>query len=131
MDATNRPAVGHETTDVNVWAVAKFAIGLVLLCTVSLVLLFGLLRFFQSQEETATAPTVEPTKMFPEPQLQKAPVQDLKTVRSEEDKLLGSYGWVDQKKGIVRIPVSLAIDALAKRGMGGFGTGTPSEGVKK
>ena len=114
--AVNRQ-IGHETTDVNVWAVAKFAIGLVIVCVVSLALLFGLMRFFQSQEETSVANTVEPVKLFPEPQLQKTPILDLKAIRAEEDKLLSSYAWLDAKKGIVRIPVAQAIDVLSKRGL--------------
>jgi hypothetical protein len=111
------PHAGHETTDVNVWAVGKFAIGLVIVCVVSIGLLFGLLKFFQSREETSVANTVEPVKLFPEPQLQKTPILDLKTIRAEEDKLLNGYAWVDQQKGVVRIPLSQAIEVLAKRGL--------------
>ena len=120
MDETkppNTPHAGHETTDVNVWAVGKFAIGLVIVCVVSLVLLFGLMKFFQSREETSVANTVEPAKLFPEPQLQKAPIPDLKAIRAEEDKLLNGYAWVDQPKGVVRIPVDRAIEVLAQRGL--------------
>jgi hypothetical protein len=120
MDETRQPHTphaGHETTDVNVWAVGKFAIGLVIVCVVSIALLFGLLKFFQSREETSVANTVEPTKLFPEPQLQKTPILDLKAVRAEEDKLLTGYAWVDPKQGIVRIPVAQAIEVLAKRGL--------------
>ena len=111
------PHAGHETTDINVWAVGKFAIGLVIVCVVSLVLLFGLLKFFQSREETSVANTVEPTKLFPEPQLQKTEILDLKALHAEEDKLLNGYAWVDPKQGIVRIPVDRAIEVLAKRGL--------------
>ena len=117
MDETNHPKVGHETTDVNAWAIGKFAIGLVIVCVVSIALLFGLLRFFQSREETSVANTVEPTKMFPQPQLQKTPIPDLKAIRAEEDKLLNGYAWVDQPKGVVRIPVDRAIEVLARRGL--------------
>ena len=120
MDETkhpHNPLIGHETTDVNVWAVGKFAIGLVVVCVVSIALLFGLLKFFQSREETSVANTVEPTKLFPEPQLQKTPVPDLKANRAEEDKLLNGYAWVDQPKGVVRIPVDRAIEVLAQRGL--------------
>ena len=120
MDETNHspnPQIRHETTDVNVWAVGKFAIGLVVVTVISIVLLFGLLKFFQAREETAMAPVVEPTKVFPQPQLQKTPILDLRAIHAEEDKLLNGYGWVDQPKGVVRIPVSLAIDVLAKRGL--------------
>ena len=117
MEDNKLPHVGHETTDVNVWAVGKFAIGLVVVCVVSIALLFGLLKFFQSREETSVANTVEPTKLFPQPQLQKTPIPDLKAIRAEEDKLLNGYAWVDQPKGVVRIPVDRAIEVLAKRGL--------------
>ena len=111
------PHAGHETTDINVWAVGKFAIVLVIVCAVSLGLLFGLLKFFQSREETSVANTVEPVKLFPEPQLQKTEILDLKALHAEEDKLLNGYAWVDPKQGIVRIPVDRAIEVLAKRGL--------------
>src|ERR1039457_2026405 len=120
MDETRQPhtpRAGHETTDVNVWAIGKFAIGLVIVCVVCIALLFGLLKFFQSREDTSVANTVEPTKLLPEPQLQKTPILDLKAIRAEEDKLLNSYAWLDTKKGIVRIPVAQAIEVLAKRGL--------------
>jgi hypothetical protein len=125
MDETRQPHTphaGHETTDVNVWAVGKFAIGLVIVCVVSIALLFGLLKFFQSREETSVANTVDPVKLFPQPQLQKTPILDLKAIHAEEDKLLNGYAWVDPKQGIVRIPVDRAIEVLAKRGL-------PSRGV--
>ena len=120
MDEINQPhnpKIGHETTDINVWAVGKFAIGLVIVCVVSLAMLFGLMKFFQSREETSVANTVDPVKLFPQPQLQKTPILDLKAIRAEEDKLLNGYAWVDPKQGIVRIPVAQAIEVLAKRGL--------------
>jgi hypothetical protein len=110
--------VGHETSDVNIWAIGRFAAGLVIVCLLSLMLLLGLLKFFQSREETSVANTVEPLKEFPQPRLQQTPVVDLRTIRAEEDKMLNSYAWVDQKKGVVRIPIDQAIDVLAARGLG-------------
>ena len=131
MDENKHPHIGHETTDVNVWAVGKFAIGLVVVCVVSIALLFGLLKFFQSREETSVANTVEPTKIFPQPQLQKTPIPDLKAIRAEEDKLLNGYAWVDQPKGVVRIPVSQAIEVLAKRGLPAHVTAASKEVTKQ
>jgi hypothetical protein len=111
------PHPGHETTDINVWAVGKFAIALVAVTLVSLVLLFGLMKYFQSRETTEVVKTINPVKAFPQPQLQVAPIPDLKAFRADEDKVLNSYAWVDQPKGIVRIPIDQAIDLLAKRGL--------------
>ena len=120
MDETKHPLnprMRHETTDINVWAVGKFVIGLVIVTVVSLGLVFGLMKFFQAQELNSVANTVQPTKLFPQPQLQQTPILDLKAIRAEEEKILTGYAWVDQPKGVVRIPVAEAIDILAKRGL--------------
>jgi hypothetical protein len=111
------PALGHETTDINVWAVGKFAIALVVVTMVSLVLLFGLMRYFQSRETTEVVTMVDPPRVFPEPRLQRTPIPDLRAFRAQEDKVLDTYGWIDQPKGIVRIPIDRAIDVLAARGL--------------
>lgn len=116
---------GHETSDVNVWAVGKFGVALIALCAISILMLLGLFKYFQSQEETRTTNRVEP-QMFPQPRLQQTPVLDLRAIRAEEDQVLNSYGWVDQPKGVVRIPISQAIDILAKRGL----TSRPQPGVQ-
>ena len=115
MDENNRPPVGHEEADVNVWAVGKFAFALLLAILLSMFLLFGLFRYFHSQEGSV-AVRVDP-KVFPEPRLQSAPIVDLKEVRAAEDSVLNSYGWVDAQKGIVRIPIDRAIDLLAQRNL--------------
>ena len=42
-----------------------------------------------------------------------APVNPaLLDLRAQEGQVLGSYGWVDKEKGIVRIPVERAMDLL-------------------
>jgi len=109
---------GHETGDVNVWAIGRFGIALVAIIAISLVLLVGLFKFFQAREAaTPVAVNVDPTKLFPEPRLQRTPVPDLKTIRAEEDQMLNSYGWVDPQKQLVRVPIGVAIDILAKKGL--------------
>ena len=60
---------------------------------------------------------VNPQKMPPEPRLQKEPRIDLKEFRASEETLINSYGWVDPAKGTVRIPVSRAMDLVAKEGL--------------
>ena len=120
MDETKHPLnprMRHETTDINVWAVGKFGIALVIVTMVSLALVFGLMKFFQSEQENRVANTIQPTKIFPQPQLQQTPILDLRAIRAEEDKMLNGYAWVDQPKGVVRIPVAEAIDILVRRGL--------------
>jgi hypothetical protein len=38
-------------------------------------------------------------------------------MRAAEDGLLNSYGWVDQEKGIARIPIEDAIQILGQKGL--------------
>ena len=100
---------------------AGFAIGLVLLTAASILFLNGLLRYFESREAVKQASPagtgIEARKLPPEPRLQANAVQDLKQMQAEEDRTLSSYGWVDQHKGVVRIPIGRAIDLLAQRGL--------------
>jgi hypothetical protein len=116
------PPPGHEEKDVDVWAVTRFAIMLVLLCAFALVGLVGLFRYFQSREAALQPPAIEGADLKgpslpPQPRLQDAPVLDLKRMRQEEDQILGSYGWIDRQKGIVRLPIARAIDLLSQRGL--------------
>jgi hypothetical protein len=118
----NRPEVGHEEKDVNVWSIIKFAVGLVLVCAASALLLFGLFRYFQARDARNEPPpgegvNVDARRLPPEPRLQDAPVLDLKQMRDAEDQILESYGWIDRQSGVVRLPIDRAIDILAQRGL--------------
>jgi hypothetical protein len=124
MDENNQhtPPAGHEETDINEWAVGKFSIALLLVTISALFLLFGLFRYFLSREGgppsgRSQVAASEPAKAFPQPQLQKTEVLDLKTIRAAEDQVLNSYAWIDPEKGVVRIPIDRAIDLLAERGL--------------
>jgi hypothetical protein len=113
-----RPEERHEHADVNVWAVGRFAIALAVLCVVAMGLLFGLFRYFSSQHGGPVPETrIDARHKPPAPYLQEKPVTDLKEMRTAEDHLLNSYGWVDQSHGIVRVPIARAIDLLAQKGL--------------
>lgn len=121
MDAnTNLPheprRIGHETADVNVWAVGKFGIVLAVFTVLSVFLLVGVFQFFKSREP-ASDKAIDPLKVFPSPQLLQNEPKNLAQYRATEDQVLDGYSWVDHKQGIVRIPVDLAIDVLAKKGL--------------
>jgi len=116
------PEPHAEVSDVNVWAVGKFAIALVLLGILSLAGLFALFRYFLQAYGGALAPVatnyqVDARKMPPAPQLEVTERLDLARERAAEDKLLNSYGWVDQQAGTVRIPIERAIDMIAQQGL--------------
>jgi hypothetical protein len=123
MAANGNPEARHEERDVNALAVTKFGIGLALTVIVSMFVLWGLLNYFKNRvaaelpAPSASRAAADMGKLPPEPRLQDNPRTDLQAIRAAEEKLLHSYGWVDQEKGIVRIPIERAIDTLAERGL--------------
>jgi hypothetical protein len=109
--------VGHETTDVNIWAVGRFGIGLVVMTLLSVGLLIGVFRFFLDREAERDTREPKPTAVFPHPQVLTNEPSNLARFRAEQEKAITGYGWVDQSKGVVRIPVDQAIDMLLKKGL--------------
>jgi hypothetical protein len=120
--AANKGQAPHETGDINVKGIAIAGVGLLALCIFSFLVVTGVFRFFLKQEAEAQDPArpgaaAAGSRMPPQPRLQSTQAVDLAGVRAAEDKILTTYGWVDQPKGIVRIPVDRAIDLLARRGL--------------
>ncbi|HXB57198.1 MAG TPA: hypothetical protein VN461_20710 [Vicinamibacteria bacterium] len=124
---TEQPAPGHtevdfERTDVDATALLKFAFGIVAATGAVVLLLWRLYFVFVAQEAARQpAPPVmraDPAAMAPAgPSLQPLPSRDLARFRAEEDVVLGTYGWVDKEKGIVRIPIERAMRLLSERGL--------------
>ncbi|OLC96545.1 MAG: hypothetical protein AUH86_09440 [Acidobacteria bacterium 13_1_40CM_4_58_4] len=54
---------------------------------------------------------------FPEPRLEINERTQLNGFRLDEEKKLNSYGWVDQKAGVVHIPIERAMQIVAQRGL--------------
>ena len=53
----------------------------------------------------------------PAPRLEANPVEPRVRMRAEEDWVLQSYGWVDERAGMARIPIDRAMDLMAERGL--------------
>lgn len=111
----------HEATDANVRAIGKFVVGLFVSLVVILVGVMLIFNYFAAHQ--GLGPPVTPfanTRVLPPPGvplLQPAPPQELNQYRKEQEDLLQTYGWVDQKNGIVRIPIDRAMDLLIQRGL--------------
>ncbi|MFL6451648.1 MAG: hypothetical protein ACJ746_28815 [Bryobacteraceae bacterium] len=88
-------------------------------------LTIGLLFFFfvylkNYRAEVSPPPlpvTLSRATLPPEPRLQNAPEQDLRSFRAAEDWKLAHYYWVDKTKGQVAIPIDQAIQIIAQRGI--------------
>ena len=53
----------------------------------------------------------------PAPNLQVDPKQQLLDLRADEERILTSYGWVDQTNGLTRIPIERAMEMLVEQGL--------------
>jgi len=120
----------HEHSDINVRSVFGF---LITLTVVVVVVQLGLWGMFHYLKGAYTAVDPEPNPMagserhptpqdpireFPQPRLQKDPALDVNKVRMTEDKLLnGPPTWVDEKAGVVRIPIEQAMQLTLERGL--------------
>ena len=121
-DLTN-PDMRYEHRDVNVWAVGKVGIALILTTIASLLLMFGVFRYLEVRENAAQIPpasftTLNPNNLPPEPNVMfnEHEATNQLDFRAEEDKLMNGYSWVDQAHGIVRIPIDRAMDLAVQRG---------------
>lgn len=113
---------GTEKRDISIRGATLLNVGIVgllLVATVGMRLLFG---YFRARESASQPPPVslvraEARPLPPEPRLQMSPSLDFRAVRAADDQALGGYGWVDRKAGKVRIPIERAIDLIAERGL--------------
>src|SRR5258705_38326 len=97
----------YERRDFNVRILSRFAVGLVIVCVASSVVIWlfekELNRFFRYPGVASW--TSSPKMAPPPPQLQVDPVQELGALRAEEERVLHSYDWVDRRQGVIRIPI--------------------------
>ena len=63
------------------------------------------------------------------PALQQDPREDLQRLRESEQQTLNSYGWVDQQKGIVRVPIEEAMKRAVEKGLPAAEKASPSPGL--
>lgn len=120
--AGDNPQVSFERKDIDIVQITGFGIGLLVACLVTVFGMWVLFDYFANREDKVNPPNPpsmmsEKEKMPPKPQLQPDPPQELKEMRDNEEMLLTSYGWVDQAKGTVHIPIDRAIDMVAQKGL--------------
>ena len=129
-DVIANPETFYEREDLSAGAIIGFLVGLALVGVLLCIVVYGLYGYFSRGEvvhqprsaaiitPAATLPKGEdPVKRFPEPTLQPDPAADLDKFRVRVEEELNSYGYVDQQKGVVHIPIERAIDILAQRGL--------------
>ena len=111
---------GFETRDVNVrgilWLAASVS-GTVALALVVLSLLLTQLQGEARRADPELSPLATSPRPPPPPRLQNTPIRDFAEYQRDQQAQLDSYGWVDAKQGIVRIPIEKAMDLALERGL--------------
>jgi len=111
--------IGHETRDASVGPIVLT--GLSLAVTVALVALvsYGVLTFLGAHRRATTRNnpmSVEDSQIPPNPRIEEHPAIEIQQLHAEEERILSSYGWVDKKAGVVRIPIDRAMELQLERG---------------
>lgn len=135
------PETHHETSDVNVRALIWFVVIFIILSVITHFLIHAMYRGLQNREGRRTSPPLTqvqrpsdadvprnqpllqpfPRRNGPGAEVmapyRNTPVTDLHDMREAERQALESYGWVDQQKGVVRIPIDVAKRLVVERGL--------------
>ena len=129
-----------EQQDLGVVGVVYFMVGLAIVIALVYGIVAGLYHVLEASDQKRQTPVnpmaiktgVDPRSMtfpdvqkkveatFPQPVLERSEqiqLSDYGKQLKEQDRILASYDWVDQKNGVVRIPIDKAMDLLAQRGL--------------
>ena len=109
----------QERSDINVRSIFKFTIALIAVAVIVQVLMWAMFQQLdqrQARRDPQLSPLAPKTRRLPEePRLQRTPAADLRVIRKLEHDTLYSYGWIDEKNGVVRIPIDVAIKLITER----------------
>ena len=130
---------GFEREDLGTKGIVTSLVGLAPVCILIYFVVLGVYRgldWYARKTQKAASPLVTVTanpevrrampygqtqeeinKTFPVPRLEENERQEIKDFRLQEENTLNSYGWVDQKTGVVRIPIERAMELTAQRGL--------------
>lgn len=121
-----------ERQDMSPRSVYAFLIALAVAGTLVYFALWGFYRSMDAYERrhqptqnplappTATDTRIVPADAamrFPQPRLEQNERLEINDFRLQEEQVLNSYGWVDQKAGVVRIPLERAMELMARQGL--------------
>jgi hypothetical protein len=126
------PEVEYEHSDLSALGILGFLAGLAIVGLVMHIILAGMFSYldtYTKRHEAATNPLAPATALdlrnpgpavaneFPLPRLETNELGELNDQRLQEENVLNTYGWVDQKAGVAHIPIERAMQLLAQRGL--------------
>jgi len=70
-----------------------------------------------TRETNRAATSAEIDNKFPQPRLERNERLEINDFLFKEEQTLNSYDWVDEKSGVMRIPIERAMQLVAQRGL--------------
>jgi hypothetical protein len=132
MQHEHNSGVEFEREDLGARSVFEFLIGVVVMITLASLVVWGMYGYLDKyarrhqpvqnplvQKAASDTRVVAPTDVekFPQPRLEKNERLEITDFRLQEERTLNSYGWVDERAGIVHIPIERAMRLIAERGL--------------
>jgi len=123
---------GFERQDLTAQGVFGFLISLAVGGVLVYYVVWGLYDFMDARQKShqpQQSPLVKQAKTdprivlpeeitkFPQPRLEQNERVEINEFRLKEEQTLNSYGWVDEKAGVVRIPIERAMQLVAQHGL--------------
>jgi hypothetical protein len=126
------PEVEFEHQDLDAAGIFAFLFGLAIFGVLIHFALLGMYKFLDSYTQRhqppanplatpveSRSPQVPPAARmkFPEPRLEVNERTQFNDFQLDEEKRLHSYGWVDENSGVMHIPIDVAMQIIAQRGL--------------
>lgn len=114
---------GYEKRDASIGGLLQFGFWLAVLIVVTLFSMAWAFKYFSRiaplGQPAAPSAVVNPNlrQLPPGPMVQALPHEDLVDYCREQQAAVNTYGWVDQQAGIVRVPISRAMDLVLAQGL--------------
>jgi hypothetical protein len=111
---------GHEPNALNMTFLWSVVGGLLLLVLIAMIFMKILLDSLaeQGRAPAGLSPSLSQVRPLPvEPSLDPNQKQHLEEIRASEAKVLSSYAWLDEERGLARIPIERAMELLIKEGL--------------
>jgi hypothetical protein len=131
---SDHPKHAHESREAVPRYILYFALGVAITVLAGFLVSWATLDYLKNHQ-TYPAPQSAITRgrvLPPDgmPQLQAHPAEDLQVYLKHEQEILDSYGWVNRKNDVVRIPIQRAMNILLQKGLPARNSKTPTGAVQ-
>lgn len=126
INAGNRPELGFEYRDVDQYfgLILKVTFWFMVFTTISIIVTVPIMNAIARKPLLDMKTPIRggyrpnlPAEPNPILQSDQTALRDIHKLRSEEEAQASGYGWVDEKKGVARIPVDEALQEVAREGL--------------